>query len=750
LPCSPTDDAGHFALGDQIAEKNPLEYNSQRIKTIGIERPSLEIDLSLTDVFDDITSIFPQPNSVQESSKRGHTSQWDVIEPLTKRVKVTVSRLSYSSSTVPSIGNGDTTDESSNDQKTVCSAPFSFGTTFDLQDFLDSSPTDSSSHISTTSPHYDNSQPSPTIEENQSQKDCSTKTVEKTNMTDPTSNAVKFRHVIFSEISTLDFNKGFVPMSTVLKINYSLRVEQYSGADITIISQAANFFLSVSLLEDAFKLYLLVWKRLQHCAETSLRFPIEMGEAGTPIKLRILLACVRSATTPNDLDIIQRMLEKELHTNKARQQISESVPADLSNATMRRNHLLLLLYALLLDVYKRQGKEQTERPWMDEEYGIDLALSQLMLVTQSGNVPINIASYYYYIHLRPYMDTPSTDFTLFEDVTLTSLAGNFGSPQIISWSRGYSIVLNGMRHPCVRNCVEWCEQELKMIAFHGALPSDWEYLKHDDKFLRWYNTFKLYRFLWLRWITGSSGSKFSTHATICMDFAAKSGITVAELIYITCSAILSDRSPEIRSGSPSRYSNEKQDLRLLNTARKEVIKLKNLPDKVLADKLFLQFLCRQWENHSFGDLTKWELKNDIRKVAVSLAEKTLNIHLPRTSTNDDESISESESSNVSDTAERTSLIQQSDTLSSSRNTTLAPSYRSSQQSSMLRLAMRIKEARYSKRSSGSIAPSKAFRFSYIKMFNKPPSSVDRLSDSMSSMNLSTDLPSRPNSSVSRF
>jgi hypothetical protein len=133
-------------------------------------------------------------------------------------------------------------------------------------------------------------------------------------------------------------------------------------------------------------------------------------------------------------------------------------------------------------------------------------------------------------------------------------------------------------------------------------------------------------------------------------------------------------------------------------------------------------------HHSFDE---WEFACEARSIATRLVEKTLSLRVP------DMLISEpsqkSAPSNFAHSKER---------LPSKRpvqgcDQTLAPSYESSEISSMLRLSMRIKEKPRSKTTSPKVPNEAWFRIPDHAI------STDDLSENFSSMNLSMDRSSQP-------
>jgi hypothetical protein len=533
----------------------------------------------------------------------------------------------------------------------------------------------------------------------------------------------------------------------VLMIDYISPTEQYTWPNILTIKKAADFFLSSSILEDSFNLNLLIWKQLQN--PWYPQYLSTYTNVDPLLEWNTLLSCARSATGSSHLTIVRLLLEQRLSAMKDKKQEDENSKEDLQKTLANLDTQRFLLNMLLAEICQRQGEIKNGNRFMQTASSSLPEVSQLSSVYIHQVEPANMGFYYYlirgYAH-RIFMAGQTVDRTTTRQLSLTlddpligmaeSLGRDLEELQQIFLAQpsGLFSLCNGqMQNRCIKNALHWCRMQLNDAT---TSPSSSEPLEYDAQKSNWTMQYRIYKFLWERWrleIKNESGLLAKLTSKI-----EESGISFAELLDLICSTLMSDLPAASKA---SLWINSRHgvgpDLELFKKAAALVDRLVRTSDMELADKLCSRFLLRHRERHC--DWEDLDLKTKTQGDAIRLVEETLDLHIPKNPIS--ESSQQSAPSDVLNDNEHRSSNLFSSGPSGRYDPTLAPSYSSSERSSMQRLSMRIMEARHSKRSSTSMAPSRATRLAYSNMYNKRPPS-DELSDSMSSMNLSKERWSR--------
>ena len=664
--------------------------------------------------------------------KRSHISEIEITERMTKRSKsAQLSSPQFLSQTPSSVNSEASNAYSRIQQNSTFSYPLSSRST----------PTDPTSRdaselgspvTESTEARIEGPTDQAELQTHQSDTRNSTTFAKQSPHRDSSSCEIELNKSDVSGIALEEANDPLPVPRAVLIIDYTLPVEQYSWTDIKTMKKAAELFLSSSLLEDAFKLYLLLWKRVQ-CTEEISNAPSPRNS--NPLtEWSTIIALSRSATTPSHLLIIQKLLEQKLAAITATSQEPNCEIAAWPMTTANWDFQSFLLNMLLADICQRQGEAQTGKLHMQTASSSLPDISQISRLW-SALVPevegIHLDFFYYlvrgYLHRTVCaLDTTSMVQSLLRDLDKLQQV-------YLAQQQGLFIFQYGqIQNPVIRKCLKWCVIQLKRIK---SLPLGWEPLKHDPNDSGETKHFIVHFFLWIKWnLEVQKGGPLST---LSVEIE-QSGLSTAGLLDLICATIMSNLS--LMSKGPlwsvSRYKTD-GTLELFREAAAMASKLAQTPDTELVDRLSFRFVSRNGDRYSAWQ--SLQPRTELRGVVARLVEETLNLQLPATP--DSESPQPSDGFIFSSKSRQRSSNRSSSTRSRAYDPTLAPSYSSSERSSMQRLSMRIKGTHYAKRISPSMAPSMATRLSYFNMFNKRPPSEDAvsaLSSSIGSINLSTE------------
>ena len=671
----------------------------------------------------------------EDRLKRSHELELDGTESKKKRPNPIDLAALNSSRTAPSLGSGSTNGYSQRYQNSPFSYPMSSRSTFtDVSDVT--SPITESAECHT--------------------EKCAEQVEPRIHLThNQLSAALEFqfwelesieRTVEPDQPASLDFlddeaiNKHSVTCP-VLMIDYISPTEQYTWPNILTIKKAADFFLSSSILEHSFNLNLLVWKQLQN--PWYPQFLSTYADVDPLLEWNTLLSCARSATGPSHLTIVRLLIEQKIGAMKDTNQDDGELKNGLQKVSANLDAQRFLLNMLLAEICQRQGETKNANQYMQTASSSLPEVSRFRSVFINQEGIANMGFYYYlirgYAH-RIFMAGQTVDRTTTRQLSLTfddpliGMTGSLGRDleelqQIFLAQKSglFSLRDGQMQNRCIKNALHWCRMQLDGMT---TSPSS-EPLECNAQKSNWTMQYRIYKFLWERWsLEAKNESGVLAKWTGKIE---KTGISVAELLDLICSALISDLPAAYKASLwiDSRHG-VGPDLELFDKAAASASKLARTSDIELANRLCSLFLLRHRERHC--DWEELDLKTKVQVDAIRLVEETLNLHIPKVPI--PESSQQPAPSEVLNDNEHRSSNLSSSGRSGRYDPTLALSYCSSERSSMQRLSTRIMEARHSKRSSTSMAPSRATRLSYMNMFNRRPPSADELSDSMSSMNLS--------------
>ena len=235
-------------------------------------------------------------------------------------------------------------------------------------------------------------------------------------------------------------------------------VEDYSPEAIKIIKEAAVSLFSLSLFEDSFPLFLILWKKL-----ITLRERPSSTTADQNSQLRheercwseqmALMYCVRSAATPTDLEIAKELVQKELNIDHV-----EGIDA-------------VMHHMLLYEIEQRQSNAISALAHLDMARKV---LPDIRSYRQAfaHNTVLGILSFLYLRRCVTHDSHPSWAWTskssrpergirkymptIYQD-SATQVDCHFletcGGPLTID--PGFMI------NPCIRKCLEWCISRMR-------------------------------------------------------------------------------------------------------------------------------------------------------------------------------------------------------------------------------------------------------------------------------------------------
>lgn len=343
-------------------------------------------------------------------------------------------------------------------------------------------------------------------------------------------------------------------------------VSTYTAKDMDHIQLAAEYLEAMGYEEDAFSLYALLLKRLhQDCPQDKATF------------LQAIINYSRCVSTPGHCEIIQH------HLRDQAQQLLEEVSS-------------CLLYQFLIEMalaetysrkFDRPGVKthlRRARQLIQGDNGYDQVIKQLPQNSRGLDLVL-------YHSLRRACDPYAENLLPREDPKeFTSWEFDAHALERIPLYRvpgPFELRVGVMRNPCIRLCLEWCQQKLQQLKY---VPGPWmeivslEKRAHKVRSTTAHRMF-LFTCLWNIWVNESEASSSMSGADAWMsETHSRLGVNATELLMITCAQIVHESGPSQGLGT------FRTELDLIYSLRRGVERLLRNFDEALARHFLKAFV----------------------------------------------------------------------------------------------------------------------------------------------------------------
>jgi hypothetical protein len=401
-------------------------------------------------------------------------------------------------------------------------------------------------------------------------------------------------------------------------IDSSRPIDTFSKDEIEDMKLAADFLLGLGCEEDAFALYILVYKIHSHLQATG-----NTRSQASWVMSSAIISCATCAFTSSQIEIARNLLLQKLNE-----------PQD-STTTIEK----FLFRMLLAETYARVNDDATARSHIEIAMGLDLFGDYRHLRgLPRKNRSFDILTYHYLIDGLGYqtlLREASYDDDIAQESTFSGLEygattreanySNYSTKELPflgeweAWGRllrrvpgPFEFQGDSMKNPCLRSCLHWCIDELKCAP---TLSQSWNLVKSNRDTLAQAEMIGIYCCLWERW---QSHKVQENSESLLWAEQAESlmGIPAAELLKTICSLIISASPPS--SGNSERS--------LVRQALMGARTLSSQPDEQLGSIFLDRFSSlRTFFNASQKDVT---FKHARQAYGKELIEKRLRIKLP--------------------------------------------------------------------------------------------------------------------------
>lgn len=344
------------------------------------------------------------------------------------------------------------------------------------------------------------------------------------------------------------------------KVDLSCPVHQYTEETMLSIRKAADFLFSCALYEDAFPLYLFIYKK-------------EIVDPQPPKEiLRALIACARSAATDTDMKEVRDMLKSLLDRK------------DLQNPSgwLEFECFIIRLLIATVSIQLSQNMFLSPVKVMSIFPNINILLKRM----KEGLMELDLTTYWYTRFCLVAWD--KIDMGLIEE---GYPVGPYGTcQQSLLKTRQHLLEQDpgpfalgfdniNMKNRCLRECLNWCNEELE---FAINVRNEWKSLRQQALDARWADSMAIYLFLWSRW--NQLHEKHIVNSWFA-EMEKFSGISTAEFLNTVSFLVIKANSNEKEQGrvDAPRYLQDK-DGDVLQRACAGARLLFALPDNKLAGK----------------------------------------------------------------------------------------------------------------------------------------------------------------------
>jgi len=355
-----------------------------------------------------------------------------------------------------------------------------------------------------------------------------------------------------------------------IRVDLSYPEQQYTPEEVRQIRKAADFLFSCALNEDAFPLYLLIYKK----GIADLHPPKTI--------LNTLIACARSAATHKDMEEVRDMLSSLLDQK------------GLKNLSEWHQFECFIIRLLIASVSIQLSP------------GMFLTPAKAMSVFPDANILLNrMGRSFTELDLTTYW---YTRFGLVNrgkiDMGLTEERYPAGPPgtcqqnltkirqHLLEQDPGPFELNINMKNRCLRECLYWCNRELEVAI---NIRTAWKSLRQQALDSRWADSMVIYLFLWSQWNQLHDEDIANYWFT---EMEKSSGISTAEFLNTASSLMIKATLNEKEQGhiKVPRYLQDK-DGDILQRARDGARLLFALPDNELAGKFldhYVEYADEAW------------------------------------------------------------------------------------------------------------------------------------------------------------
>ena len=505
-----------------------------------------------------------------------------------------------------------------------------------------------------------------------------------------------------------------------LIVDLGCLVERYSWSEMNVIKQTADFMFSCTFLEDAFPLYILLWKRLKNSSK-----PTWMARSA-------MISCVRSAAREPDLTIVRNLLGQNL--------AEKDDPGPAMTSKLER----YMLQMLLAQVCRLQGDIHAAQQQCHAILKILPDMEQILNNSQVDDVHVDLITYLYLNrcltfrspHHEELVGPNKSQYSL-SFASEHFLATSFGKDikrleeHLVSLHPGtFALQFRIMLHRRIRKTLAWCIQQLEKAT---NLPQLWTTVCQDEETLNWAESLPIYCYVWRQW--NQEVLKVEKPKSWAVELEKLIGISAAELVQVTASAIMSfSKSQEPKTGiNEFLKCSAEGNLDMLQQALVAARGLSTQPDDVLRCHFLSSIIDRIDLLHQSKKETGF--RKSVHDLVTDFVQDELDIVLP------DVPLAEPKNHptafGVSDFAstELENIIQSGFLVT--HDPTIAPSL-SSSENSLKKVAAHILQDLQGQRPTTTAKNSSGGPVSqFIGLLRERPGSVDNLSENMSSLNLSS-------------
>jgi hypothetical protein len=509
------------------------------------------------------------------------------------------------------------------------------------------------------------------------------------------------------------------PLDTLIA-DATLPVKGYTFEKMRKIRQAADLFFTMHFLEEAFQLYILVWRYFNQRERKAKKEPACARE----MKRSAMISCARSATGRKNLLIARRLLSLELEASSGKSvggdglywkfllnmllidlSLGLSLPLETSMYTAAANSLLPTVTALLPKI--EDGKLKVDlltHGYLEKVYSNFQLHEQLPLdIWMSNNRVATQLDVSTRLHLPQHTSK-------LEDITVTTLTS-------ISQATGCSSHGDMSLH----TFLDWCCRHLEELT---TIPAELQFMASESA---------VFYYLWRQMCIQPPGVFPSTRNRIHTVMEAL--VPMAEILYAFCVAITTAPSEQYGTAKASCHSSA------LSAAKRGVFRLKKTTEAELSAVIQKTYLQRRKGSAS---------RQIISTTAIIFHVLDLEVNL-----NEPEKISRTIAKELKKTYKKPmeySFCAEATVppMTSTYDPSLAPSNDSSSMSSMRNLSSRImKEFQTNKATTkrSTVTSSASWQSSGASRVSMR-SPVSQLTDTLSSMQLDSD--TSPRQSSSRF
>jgi hypothetical protein len=403
------------------------------------------------------------------------------------------------------------------------------------------------------------------------------------------------------------------------QIDSSRPIDTFSKDEVEDMKLAADFLQSLGCEEDAFSLYILIYKVHSHLQATENARSLPSWVMSSAV-----ISCATCAFTSPQIEIARNLLLQKLNE-----------PQD-STTTVEK----FLFHMLLAETYARVNDDTTARSHIEIAMGLDLfADSGPLHGLPRKNRSYDILTYHYLTDGLGYQTLLGKASYDDVDVACESASNGFWHGTTVregnnsnhttqevlfldEWEAWNQLLLqvpgpfeikdDKMTNPCLKSCLQWCIEELERVP---TFSQSWNLVKSNRDNLVRAEVIGIYCCLWERW-QSYKGPENSDSLLWAEQAESLMGISAAELLKTLCSLMI----------SVSPHSTRRSERNLVRRALFGAINLSLQPDIQLGCIFLDRFSSlRTFFNASQKDVT---FKNARQVYGKEFIEKRLRIKLP--------------------------------------------------------------------------------------------------------------------------